>query len=974
MRLTILLSTLFYFCLNITFAQSTQALPPIETLVEHILGHDDHGHYHFHTSPMLCDVRVKNNILHIYLETSESNIQEDLYDHLLESLLPVVAEYKLDDFSIFIKAKQWETYKNLEQLTVSSPIPTYKEPYNNDPFPNKTNSEERLSNPHFSQNQTTGSLSGKTVWLSQGHGWKADNASNNWLTQRGNTNDYVEDFGSVEGINYYLQQYLMNAGANVWTVRERDVQTNEVVVDNDDGAPSFTTTGTWATSGSTGYNGGTYQFANSVSAETQTAIYTPTIPESGWYWVSAYYRQGGNRSFDTQYKINHAGGQTIVSLDQEVHGLTWNYIGQFYFEAGTQGSVVVSNQSTETGQAIIADAIRFGGGMGSTTDCTFGGSPSGEPRFDEAARQYAPFQGYPTCEGDVTIRPKYAEWELAKGTPTEQANSIYVSWHTNAFNGSARGTETYSFNGSGGIPITAGSADLSSFIQSELINDIQGDWNASWQDRGTKTANFGELRELTTMPGCLVEVAFHDNPTDATALKTPQFRNLAARAIYQGIVKFFNDRDGSPIDLLPEPPTHLSAKNTGTGDIVLNWQSPTSGNGVIGDAATGYSVYVSTHGKGFQNAIPVTGTSYTITNPSPGVTYYFQVAATNSGGESFPTATVAARTPSVINNVVPTYLIVDGFDRIDAAGSVYQFESAALESVDRMFLEQMNSYNYMVEHAKGFDYCGIPFDGASNEAVLAGTVNLSDYDGVDWISGEESTVDRSLDATEQTLLMTYLDNGGNLIISGAEIGWDIGRSSSANASLSFYNNYLKATYSGDDSGTYDFTGVTGEAYDGINGSFDDGTAGYYDAEFPDRLTPFGGSTAVLNYAGGTGDGAAIAYKGSDFGVFYFGFPLETVTNETVRNNLICEAISCITPNVCLFSESIMTNYASGDMNTVTTENSIDASNTIISAGANIIYDAGTQICLDQGFEVELGAEFLGTIGGCTNLTQQPVQK
>lgn len=973
MRLTILLSTFIYIFVNTTFAQTNQSLPPVETMVENILGHEGHGHYHFHTTPMLCDVKVVKNHLNIYLETSASSVQNDLYDHLLESLLPIVAEYQLDDFSVFIKTKRQEVYQDLSTLITSTPIPAYKVPDNSDPFPNKTVNNQQRNNPHFSQNLATGSLSGKTVWLSQGHGWLADNANNNWLTQRGNTNDYVEDFGSVEGINYYLQQYLMNAGASVWTVRERDVQTNEIVVDNDSGLPAFTTTGTWPVSGSSGYNGGTYQFTTSGSTETQTAVYTPTIPESGWYWVSVYYRQGMNRSVDTQYKINHAGGQTIVSVNQEVHGLTWNYIGQFYFEAGTQGNVVLSNESSETGQAIIADAIRFGGGMGSTTDCTFGGSPSGEPRFEEAARQYAPFQGYPTCEGDVAIRPKYAEWELAKGTPTEQANAVYVSWHTNAFNGSARGTETYSFNGSGGIPITAGSADLSDFIQTELINDIQGDWDGNWQDRGTKIANFGELRELTTMPGCLVEIAFHDNPTDATALKTPFFRNLAARAMYQGIVKFFNNRDGSPIDLLPEPPTHLSAKNTNTGDIVLNWQAPIN-TSVAGDAATGYSVYISTHGKGFQNAIPVTGTSYTVTNLTPGVTYYFRVAATNAGGESFPTATVAARTPSVANNVVPTYLIVDGFDRIDLAGSVYQFESAALGNVDRMFLERMNSFDYMVEHAKGFDSCGIPFDGASNEAVLAGTVNLSDYDGVDWISGEESTVDRSLDLAEQTLLMNYLDNGGSLIISGAEIGWDIGRSSSPNASLSFYNNYLKATYSGDDSGTYNFSGVTGGDYDGINGSFDNGTSGYYDAEFPDRLTPFGGSNLVLNYTGGTNDGAAIAYKGNDFGVFYFGFPLETVTDEVVRNNLICEAISCITPNVCLFSESIMTNYASGDMNTIVTENNITASNTVISAGANIIYDAGVQICLDQGFEVELGAEFLGTISGCTNLTQQPVQK
>ncbi len=646
-------------------------------------------------------------------------------------------------------------------------------------------------------------------------------------------------------------------------------------------------------------------------------------------------------------------------------------MGQFYFDAGTQGSVVLSNESTEVGQAIIADAVRFGGGMGSTIDCTYGGAPSGRPRFEEAARQYAQFQGYPTCTGDVTIRPKYAEWELAKGAPWEQGNALYLSWHTNAFDGTARGTVTYTYDGSSTPPITPGSVDLATFVQDELINDIWGEWDASWQNRGTKTANFGELRELTTMPGCLVEVAFHDNPDDANALKTPSFRNMAARAMYQGIVKFFNDRDGSPIDLLPEPPTHLAAQNSNTGEIAISWQAPDFGDNIVGDAATSYNVYVSTHGKGFQDAQNVTTTGATLTGLQAGTTYYIQVTALNAGGESFPTATVAVRTPS--SGFTPQYLLVDGFDRLDRSALIDQFESNPLGTVDRMFLERMNSYDYMVEHAQGFDYCGISFDGASNEAVISGAVDLNNYAGVDWIMGEESTIDETLDLTEQALLTTYLDNGGNLIISGAEVGWDLGRVHSGNSSTSFYNNYLKSSYAGDDGATYDFVGTAGEIFDGLAGSFDDGTNGYYDSEFPDRITPLGGANTVITYNGGTGDGAAIAYKGSDFGVVNFGFPLESVYDPTLRGNLICDAITFLTPNVCPFDENITNDYNNGDVITIVTENEISANN-IVNSGATIIYSAGTQVCLNSGFEVQLGAEFEGFIGGCTNFQEEEAEE
>lgn len=972
-------SILFLFYLFINPLKAQNVLLPLDQQVQEILAGTSCGHFHFHKLPMVCQMNIEDNILNLQLEMeANESIREDLYDHLLESFLPALHEYALSDVKFFIKKSNEAHYINVADLYQTTPLPSFKPSTNKDPFPNiRKSAEKGPGNPHIGQNLATGSLSGKTVWLSPGHGWMNDDGSG-WLTQRGTTNGMVEDFGSIESLNYYLQKYLMNAGANVWMVRERDVNTNEVIVDNDDGAPTYTETGAWGTSSSTGYNGGTYRFLNSNASESATATYTPTITEEGWYWISVFYREGANRPIDVRYKVNHAGGETIVSINQEIHGMTWVYLGEFYFDAGSDGNVTLSNESSDTGQAVIADAVRFGGGMGSMGDCAFGGATSGRPRFEEAARQYAHFQGYSTCESDVVIRPRYAEWELAKGTATEQANAVYISWHTNAFTGSAFGTETYHYNGLGSNPnITAGSPDLRNFIHAELINDIQGEWDPAWNDRGTKVANFGELRELSTMPGALIEVAFHDNVNDAMALKTPAFRNLAARAVYQGIVKFFNNRDNSPATLLPEPPTHLFARNSNSGEISLSWNAPPAigASGIIGDAATSYRVYWGEHGKGFQNEISVNNTNHTFTGLNPETTYYFQVSAINDGGESFPTATVAARTP--LGGFEVPYLLVDGFDRLDRSAAIVQNESTALGNVERGFLERMNRYDYMVDHARSFDNCGVSFDGAANEAVIDGIVNLNCYEGLDWILGEESTIDNTLNTAEQNLLIDFFDNtGGKLIISGAEIGWDIGRSSSPNAALSFYNNYLKATYTGDDSNTYNFSGVGGGIFDGISGMFDDSNNGYYDVEFPDRLTPTNGSTVALNYMGGSADGAAVAYNGTDFGVVNFGFPLEAVTDASVRNALLCAAIEFLTPNIsCPINENISnTTYTTGQSAYIVVGNAITSDNTIVQNGATVTYDAGIQVCLDSGFEVTLGAEFSAMINGCTNLQTTKVEE
>jgi uncharacterized lipoprotein YddW (UPF0748 family) len=230
-------------------------------------------------------------------------------------------------------------------------------------------------------------------------------------------------------------------------------------------------------------------------------------------------------------------------------------------------------------------------------------------------------------------------------------------------------------------------------------------------------------------------------------------------------------------------------------------------------------------------------------------------------------------------------LIVDGFDRLDGAALIPQWESPALGTARRMFLERMNRQDYAVEHAVSLAACGLAFDGAVNEAIGAGIVPLTGYPAVDWFVGEDSVADEALSDAERALLAGYLDGGGRLLISGAETGYDLVEEGRDPA---FFHDYLRAEYVGDDAQTYDFAGVAGGPFDGLVSSFDDSTNGTYDVDCPDRLDAAGGSTVVLDYAGGTADGAAVAYRGS-FRLVHFGFPLETVTDATNRTDLFCAA-------------------------------------------------------------------------------------
>lgn len=831
-------------------------------------------------------ISTSHQLLEIYFNTDSTfntgGLTETETEGLTELLAHLTTETNTRSISLLAREKSTGHWKTLDYFVYQPALARYVLPVNQDPYPamkGKTGNAQQRVFPGGGMPGVTGALTGKTVWLSPGHGWQ-NNTGNGFLTQRSTTNQVVEDFITAETVDYYLLNYLINAGANVWSVRERDVNTNEIIVNNDQGAPGYTETGTWADGSIAGY-GGTYRTNTASATETATATFTPVVNTSGLYWVSVRFISGTNRATDVRFTVSHAGGDAVYTLNQEIHGDTWVYLGQFYFFAGGSYKVSISNQSADIGQAIVADAVRLGGGVGTLADCVQGGSPSGRPRFEEAARQYARYQGNPSCREDVTVRPTYAEYELSKGASSEMANAIYVAVHTNA--GGGTGTETFRYNGAGSSQptITPGSTELRDSIHKQIIADIRAGWKSTWADRGVKEDNFGELRELHNIPGILIELAFHDLAADATDLKAPEFRRLAARAIYKGILKFYHYRDGIPVNFLPEQPTQLSAKNIGSAQITLHWMAPVTG-GIYGDPATSYRVYISENGRGFGNPVEVTNTTYTLSGVA-GKTYFFKVTAVNAGGESFASGLVAARTAT--GTGTEKFLVVDGFDRLDASAMLLKNESAALGNVRRMELDKMNNYSYMVEHGNGLGSCNIAFDGVQNETVIAGDINLADYTAIDWYLGEESTADKTLDATERQLLKNYLDAGGRLLISGAEIGWDIGRTASANADLAFYNNYLKAVYVADGAGTYNFSGTTA-LVNGSTGTFSNGTNGY-NVDFPDVININGGSQIVLNYSGGTG--AGVGYKGS-FRVLYFGFPVEAIMDENTRNSLICQSM------------------------------------------------------------------------------------
>lgn len=746
--------------------------------------------------------------------------------------------------------------------------------------------------PAQGQGQPAGYLAGKSIFVNPGHGWYYNAGSEAWTTQRGNLYSMIEDHSNAEAVDTYLIHYLWNAGAGVYSCRERDLNGNSVIVDNEDAG--FVSTGSWVLDTGSGYAGSSLRAVASV-AETASATFTPEIPADGQYHVSFWYDGGAVNADGVKITIRHAGGETVWTQNQKLDGYTWKYVGRYYFHAGSSpsaGSVTISNSSADTGFDVVADAVRFGGGTGA--EIPFGEpSGSGMPRWEEAGPYHASYMGCPSAScGSSTVlaMPQYAKWESEAWE-----DSIYVSWHSNASSGSVRGTSSFAYASGGwdmpfdGVP---GGLELRDFVHDELINDLRLAREPAWRDVGLHTSWFGEINPAYNdeMPGALFEMAFHDNPDDVAHLKDPTFRQTAARAVYQGIVRYFADRDGDPAyTLLPEPPVNLRVTNDGSGAVTVAWEAPPydSGDGLLGHAATGYRVYRSLDGFGFGDGVELAGgatTSWVDSTVTATATYYYRVTATNAGGESFPTETLAVR----VSPGAASLLVVAGFDRLDHFLSVVAIDPQSGLSVHRGDVERMNSYRYAVTYGRSIDAYGVAFDTCSNEAVLDGHVSLAAYDAVLWFCGEEGPTDKTFDAAEQSLVQSYLDGGGNLLVSGTDVGWDLDFKGNG---VSFYRDYLMAAYLQDDADTYDVKPSPAGIFAGnAPFSFDDGTHGEYDGNYPDVIDSNGGSQVCLAYEGGTGGYAGIQYDGGSYKVVNLGFPFETITSAPARDELMADLL------------------------------------------------------------------------------------
>ena len=156
----------------------------------------------------------------------------------------------------------------------------------------------------------TRGLQGRHLCLWASHGKYFSNNAQKWVWQRPRLFCTTEDLFTQTIVVPYLMPMLENAGACIFTPRERDWQKNEVIVDNDtpdsnglyqevNGRHQWTDAGTgfaylraYYQDGDNPFTDGSCRMTESVTGRKtlSTVVWRPVIPEEGDYAVYVSYK------------------------------------------------------------------------------------------------------------------------------------------------------------------------------------------------------------------------------------------------------------------------------------------------------------------------------------------------------------------------------------------------------------------------------------------------------------------------------------------------------------------------------------------------------------------------------------------------------------------------------------------------------------------------------------------------------------
>jgi ribosome-associated translation inhibitor RaiA len=431
---TSLIAALLLACANVDAQTDSLRIKIGEKLTEISKKYTDVGN--LHVRKIMTDDKSKRITVDVSESLSYVPFRPDNTEEMYNAIKPLFSE----------KQQKYKFIIRTNGMSIDDLIPNFYRKKNFDKFRKfERDADEQLVKNISKPYKISSGLQNRHIAMWQSHGWYYEQKLARWEWQRSRIFQTVEDLFTQSFVLPYLTPMLENAGANVLLPRERDIQTNEVIVDND-GNSSLSKyiekndREAWKTPVDSGFahvrdfyienenpfRMGTYRQIETVRGDDDEsyAEWIPDIPDKGYYAVYVSYKTVKNSSDNATYTVFHKGGETKFVVNQTMGGGTWIYLGTFAFDKGCNDNIGVrlSNVAKSRNKVITADAVKFGGGMGNVARRPNPGGlerantksseiksdtakiipaidyeyeTSGYPRFTEGARYWMQWAGIP---------------------------------------------------------------------------------------------------------------------------------------------------------------------------------------------------------------------------------------------------------------------------------------------------------------------------------------------------------------------------------------------------------------------------------------------------------------------------------------------------------------------------------------------------------------------------------------------------
>ena len=474
-------------------------------------------------------------------------------------------------------------------------------------------------------------------------------------------------------------------------------------------------------------------------------------------------------------------------------------------------------------------------------------------------------------------------------------------------------------------------------VQSQLVNDLREEFDSLWPRRSIWDRAYRESR-TPSCPAMLLELLSHQNFADMKYGLDPSFRFTVSRAVYKGMLKYLSNRYGCEYAVQPLPVDHLGVEFKEGNRVSVSWKPASDPLEPTADP-TGYIVYRRIGDGAFDKGtvVPYTGVDSDgyiryYTDIPLGEVVSFKVAAYNEGGLSFPSETASIGKPSRCMSDSTTVLIVNNFDRVSGPAWFDGEERAGFDSRndsgvgyinDMTYTGEMynfrrsdewisndrpgfgasytdmageiiagNTFDYPAIHGKAMLEAGHAFYSCTNERFTSDTTISHQAWTVDLICGKQVTLQSGkypvFPEALQSTLKEFALNGGNIIISGAYIGTDVGDSS-----CDFVTQTLGYKFVTSNAGRHGVVKSWSRSPVTNLGAMSFSVtpnSSIYCIESADAIAPASKNGQTVVKYSDSNLSAGVAHQSEGYKAVSYGFPIETLQTQEMINNLILNTL------------------------------------------------------------------------------------